>query len=228
MKSLKLILAICAFLIYTSPIMAAESGPATGTVAETMDSGGYVYMKLESGQWIAASSFEVSKGDRIQYGDAMEMNDFHSKSLDKTFESILFASSASLVGEDSVDKAATKLDGKNNIKKPVAAQAPLAGEVKALPGGKTVAEIYAESDQLKDQVVSLRAKVTKINRNIMGRNWITLQDGTGTKLVATSQEVVAVGDLVIAKGTINTNIDLGRGYFYEVMMEEAAFSPGQE
>lgn len=228
MKSLKSMLAICAFLIYASPIMATGSGPVTGTVAETMDSGGYVYMKLESGQWIAANSFEVSKGDRIQYGDAMEMNDFHSKSLDKTFESILFASSASLVSEDSVEKAPKKLRGNGKGEKPVVLQAPLPGEVKALPGGKTVAEIYAESDQLKDQVVSLRAKVTKINRNIMGRNWITLQDGTGTKLVTTSQEVVAVGDLVIAKGTITTDIDLGRGYFYEVMMEEAVFSPGQE
>ena len=228
MKSLKSILAICAFLIYTSPIMAAESGPVTGTVAETMDSGGYVYMRLESGQWIAASTFEVSKGDRIQYSDAMEMNDFHSKSLDKTFESILFASSASLVAKDSADKAAPKLDSNRSTGKPVAPQAPLAGEVKALPGGKTVAEIHTESGQLKDQVVSLRAKVMKINRHIMGRNWITLQDGTGTKLVANSQEVVALGDLVVAKGTINTDVDLGHGYFYEVMMEEAVFSPGQE
>ena len=228
MNSLKSMLAICAFLIYTSPIMAAESGPVNGTVAETMDSGGYVYMKLESGQWVAASSFEVSKGDMIQYSGAMEMNDFHSKSLDKTFESILFVSSASLVGKDNVEKAPTKLRGNRKVEKPVALQAPLPGEVKALPGGKTVAEIHTESGQLKDQVVSLRAKVMKINRHIMGRNWITLQDGTGTKLVATSQEVVALGDLVVAKGTINTDVDLGHGYFYKVMMEEAVFSPGQE
>ena len=50
----------------------------------------------------------------------------------------------------------------------------------------------------------------------MGRNWITLQDGTGTKpgnkIVATSQETATIGDLVIAKGKINTDVDLGRGY----------------
>jgi len=220
MKFLRTTVLTCAFLLYAPFSMAAD----TGTVAETMDSGAYVYMRLESGQWIAASSFAVAKGDEIQYGDAMEMNDFHSKSLDRTFESILFASSASVVADNAVAKPA----GHPKTEGPVASQDPAVGEVKALAGGKTIAEIYAESDQLKDTVVSLRAKVTKINRHIMGRNWITLKDGSGTKLVATSQEVVAVGEQVIAKGTIKTDVDLGRGYFYEVMLEEAAFSSGQE
>jgi hypothetical protein len=228
MKFLKSTVITCALLAFASPGMAAE----TGTVAETLDAGGYIYMKLESGQWIAAQPFAVAKGDKIQYSDAMEMNDFHSKGLDRTFESILFASSASLVGENAADKPVAKLDGNANIKKPAATKAPAAGEIKPLPDGKTVADIYAESDQLKDQVISLRAKVTKVNRNIMGRNWITLQDGTGTKpghkIVATSQETATIGDLVIAKGTINTDIDLGRGYFYEVMLEDATFSSEKE
>ena len=130
------------------------------------------------------------------------------------------------------EKPATKLNGNQAIKKPVASQAPAPGEIKALADGKTIADIYAESDQLKDKVVSLRAKVTKMNNNVMGKNWITLKDGTGTKpgikIVATSQEAVKVGDVVIAKGKISTDVDLGRGYFYEVMMEEATFSPGKE
>ena len=233
MKLLRTMFMTCVFLIYTPVILAAETGTATGVVAETMDSGGYVYIRLEDGVWIAANTFAVSKGDNIQYSGAMEMNDFHSKSLDKTFESILFVSEAGLVSDDSAVKTPVKLPGNGNrVAKPVAPQAPAPGEIKPLAEGKTIADIFVESDQLKEQMVSLNAKVIKINMSIMGRNWITLQDGTGTepenKLVATSQEVVSPGDIMIVKGTVKTDVDLGRGYHYKVMLEEATFSPGLE
>ena len=229
MKLLRSMIMVCAFMIYAPVMMAAE----TGTVAESMESGGYVYIRLEDGVWIAANTFAVSKGDNIQYSGAMEMNDFHSKSLDKTFESILFVSEAGLVSDDSAVKTPVKLPGNGNrVAKPVAPQAPAPGEIKPLAEGKTIADIFVESDQLKEQMVSLNAKVIKINMSIMGRNWITLQDGTGTepenKLVATSQEVVSPGDIMIVKGTVKTDVDLGRGYHYKVMLEEATFSPGLE
>lgn len=236
MKSLISILAICAFLIYTPPIMASETGPVTGTVAETLESGGYVYIRLEDGVWIAANTFAVTKGDEIQYSGAMEMNDFHSKSLDKSFESILFVSEASLKGGEDAAKKSVALPGNANkdakSKKSAAVQAPVAGEIKPLTDGKTIADIFVESEQLKEQMVSFNAKVIKINKAIMGRNWITLQDGTGTepenKLVATSRAEVSPGDIVIVKGTVKTDVDLGHGYFYKVMLEEATFSPGLE
>ena len=236
MKSLISIIVICAFLAFPPVVSAAEPGPATGKVAETMNSGGYVYIRLEDGVWIAANTFAVTKGDEIQYSGAMEMNDFHSKSLDKSFESILFVSEASLVGGDAAAKTPVALPGNGNkdakSKKAAAVQAPLPGEIKPLTDGKTIADIFVESDQLKGQMVSLNAKVIKVNKAIMGRNWITLQDGTGTepenKLVATSQSVVSPGDIVIVKGTVKTDVDLGRGYYYKVLLEEATFSPGLE
>ena len=118
------------------------------------------------------------------------------------------------------------------IGKPEAVVAPVAGEVTPLKGGKTVADIYTDSSDLKDQVVSLRAKVIKVNQNIMGRHWITLQDGTGTepdnKLLATSQDVVKPGDLVVVKGTVATEVDLGYGYNYTVLLEESTFTSATE
>lgn len=228
MKLLRSMIMVCVFMFYAPVMMAAE----TGTVAETIDSGGYVYIKLENGTWIAANTFAVSKGDKIQYSGAMEMNDFSSKSLDRTFESILFVSEASLVGGGTVAKPAMSMEGHGSPQKPVAVQAPLVGEIKPLADGKTVADVFADSGELKDQVVSLNARVIKVSKAIMGKNWITLQDGTGTapddRLLATSQEVVALGDLVIVKGTVKTDIDLGYGYTYKVLLEEATFSEGQK
>ena len=48
------------------------------------------------------------------------------------------------------------------------------------------------------------------------------------RLLATSQEMVETGALVVVKGTVATDIDLGFGYKYEVLLEEATFLPGIE
>ncbi|MCJ7815367.1 MAG: hypothetical protein MUP31_04865 [Xanthomonadales bacterium] len=205
-------------------------------MAETIEAGGYVYLRLEDGTWIAANTFAVSRGDEVQYNGGMEMTSFHSKSLDRTFDSILFVSEASLVNNNGDDKPAVAVEGHGSkdmqLKKPASATAPAPGEITALQDGKTVAAIFAESAGLKGQMVSLNARVIKVNEQIMGKNWITLQDGTGAdpdnKLLATSQEMVAPGALVVAKGTVVTDVDLGYGYNYKVLLEEVTFSPGVE
>ena len=70
--------------------------------------------------------------------------------------------------------------------------------------------------------------VIKVNANIMGKNWITLQDGTGAapndKLIATSSEMVTVGEIVTAKGVIRNDVDLGYGYHYAALLEDATFA----
>ena len=241
MKFLKSILIISLLVLNMQATMAEETdsepGPAVGTVAETVDSGGYTYMRLaEQDIWIATATMPVAVGDQVQYSGGMEMRDFNSRTLDRTFESILFIQNVSLVGKDfnAMHAAAMTQEEsqKTQIPKPVTVAAPLAGEITRLTEGKTVAEIIAESAQLKDQTISLNARVIKVSKNIVGKNWITLQDGTGTapanKLLATSQELVSPGDTVIARGIVRTNIDIGAGYEYEVLMEEVTFSPGFE
>jgi hypothetical protein len=216
--------------------MAAGSGPATGIVAETIEAGGYVYLRLEDGTWIAANIFAVSAGDTVQYSGGMEMNGFHSTSLDRTFDSILFVSEAGLAGDKGNDMTAAAMNAHGSmgmqVPKPASIIAPAPGEVKALEDGKTIANIFTESSGLNGQVVSLRARVMKVNENIMDKNWITLQDGTGSdpdnRLLATSLETVTPGALVVARGTVVTDVDLGYGYKYKVLLEEVTFEPGVE
>ena len=75
----------------------------------------------------------------------------------------------------------------------------------------------------------LRARVTKVSANIMDRNWITLQDGTGQapadKLIATSDTLARVGDVIVVTGIVSTDVDLGSGYRYSVLLEKALFEP---
>jgi hypothetical protein len=74
----------------------------------------------------------------------------------------------------------------------------------------------------------LRAQVVKFSAHILGKNWITWQDGKVTapddKLVVTSSEIVAVGDEPIVKGLAKTNADIGEGNNYKVLLEEASFN----
>ncbi len=241
MKLLKLFLLISVLLSTVSVITAAEigsePGPTTGTVAETMDSGGYSYIRLEeSGIWVATAVMPVSVGDKVQYSGGMEMRGFVSKSLDRTFESIYFVENVSLVSKDldALHAAAAQGHASNNMQMPkqVKVEAPAPGDITPLTDGKTVADIFAESARLNEQKVSLNAKVIKVSENIMGKNWITLQDGTGTepnnKLLATSTELASPGDMVIARGIVRTDIDIGSGYKYKVLLEEVTFSPGFE
>ena len=237
MKVFKSLILLCAPFIFAAQLMAFGTGgqtaPVTGTVAETMQSGGYRYVRLEEkGTWIAANNFDVSVGDKIQFSGGSEMKNFHSNSLDRTFESIFFVQSASRV--DSTATVSMKGHGGQGMgmEKPEAAEAPKAGDIKVLEGGETVASIFSKSEQLNEQMVSLNARVIKVNKNIMGKNWVTLQDGTGTepdhKLLATSQQMVAPGDLVVAKGKVTRDVDLGYGYTYKVLLEEASFTSGVE
>ena len=71
----------------------------------------------------------------------------------------------------------------------------------------------------------VRAKVVKFSPNIMGKNWIHLQDGTGTKgtddLTVTTATSVKVGDTILVSGVVVINRDFGYGYKYDVIIEDA-------
>ncbi|MEA1921127.1 MAG: DNA-binding protein [Pseudomonadota bacterium] len=93
----------------------------------------------------------------------------------------------------------------------------------------TVSEIYQQGAALNQKKVAVRGKVVKVSANIMGKNWIHLQDGTGKPetgthdLVFTSQQKPTVGEIVVAAGILAADKDFGAGYRYEVIVEESEF-----
>jgi hypothetical protein len=78
--------------------MKAQDVPAgagkKATVNQTMNSGGYTYVEAadEKGVkvWLALPEIKVAKGDKIEYPEAPPMVNFQSKTLNRTFEKILF------------------------------------------------------------------------------------------------------------------------------------------
>ena len=95
----------------------------------------------------------------------------------------------------------------------------------------TVSEAYEKAGNLDKKTVVVRGKVVKVSMGIMGKNWIHLRDGSGdpakgtNDLVATTQDVPKVGDVVTAKGTLYKDKDFGSGYKYRVIVEKATVKP---
>ncbi|MCF6200913.1 MAG: hypothetical protein L3J42_02105, partial [Hydrogenimonas sp.] len=70
-----------------------QPGVKTGVVVETMDAGVYTYAKVkdENGEyWIAGPKTEVKVGEKISFAPQMWMENFPSKTLNRTFDKILF------------------------------------------------------------------------------------------------------------------------------------------
>jgi hypothetical protein len=102
----------------------------------------------------------------------------------------------------------------------------LSGIVKA-EGGKTVAEVFAESGALAGQQVAVRGKVVKTNAGIMNKAWVHVRDGSGEEgkndltVTTTSQPLPNVGDTVVVTGKVVLDKDFGMGYQYPVLLEDA-------
>lgn len=201
-----------------------DGASQSGTVMETLESGGYTYMKLAQGDkqiWAASPKTTVTVGETVQFVEQMRMPNFTSNTLNRTFDELVFISNVN--GATAAPADAPKLAA-------AAATASMAPTpVAKVEGGYTVAEVFAQKDQLKGQVVKVRGKVIKVSQAIMGTNWIHIQDGTGTqgtdKIIFRSPDQLAqVGSIVTAEGTVTTDQDFGFGYQYAVLVENASFT----
>ena len=95
------------------------------------------------------------------------------------------------------------------------------------PDARTVAEIVTNRTELKDRPVTVRGKVVKFTGGVMGKNWIHLRDGSGSSaentddVVVTTLDEAKIGDIVVARGIVRTDVNLGSGYSYPVLVDEA-------
>ncbi len=205
------------------------SGTMTGKVVETMNSGGYSYIRLEykgKKTWFAAPQMAVTKGQVMTFELGMEMKNFTSKTLNRTFDSIYFSDGPIAANSEGANKVASSSHGAKNTA-PAATNEKISVKKAAGKNAYTIAEVYAKKASLNEKPAVIRGKVVKVSSGIMGKNWVHLQDGTGdasngaNELIATTLDSPAVGDVVTVKGTIFTNKDFGAGYKYDVIMEKA-------
>ena len=220
----------------TVPGQAPSVNGGTGKVLETMNSGGYTYVKADIGGtevWAAAPQFSVKPGDVVVIPEGAPMPNYYSKTLDRTFDRIYFVPSIAIQGGagripttalDAHGGGATPLEhGGSAAARPAAVQ--ISG-IKRADGGKTVEELFQDKAGLAGKDVVVRGKVVKFSSAIMGKNWLHVQDGSGAPgtndLAVTTDVTVSVGDTVLVKGKMTTDKDFGVGYKYDVILEDAA------
>ncbi len=194
-------------------------------VESSMNASNYTYLQVtENGKeyWMAVPQMKIEKGETLYYTKSMEMKNFKSPTLNRTFDSILFVEDVSqtppATGAQSPQSLASAHQG-------VTAESKENVKIEPLKGGKTVAEIYADKDKLDGKIVKIKGKVTKYNPSIMDRNWIHIQDGTQSSgnydLLVTSNDAAQVGQVITVEGKVAINKDFGAGYSYKVMLENA-------
>lgn len=222
-------LAFC-LALFIATASAAEAPPAAGSlsgeVLEVKDVTNYTYLRLKvaGGEvWAAVGTAAVKVGEQVTLVNVMTLNNFNSKSLNRTFDTIVFGSLAG-AGAQQADLAT-----------PHGAQAADDGKIQmsraAGANAYTVEEIVTRAASLKDKSVLLRAKVVKFNPAIMGRNWLHLRDGTGSEaagsndILVTTASGAEAGAVVTVSGKVRTGKDFGAGYAYKVMIEDAKLLP---
>jgi len=203
----------------------------SGKVVETMDSGGYTYIGIEKDgkkTWVAVPKTKIEVGQNISLQPGIVMNNFISKTLNRTFETIVFSSGTAGEAETG---SADKSPGLTQAKVPDAKKIKV--EKAAGPNAYTVAELHEKSSDLNQKSVVVRGQVVKFSPQIMGKNWIHIQDGSGNPskgtndILVTSQEVLSVDDIVTVKGVLSKDKDFGGRYKYAVIIEQASVMKSQ-
>lgn len=208
------------------PAAAAEK--LKGEVLEVQDVPNYTYLRLKtaSGEtWVAVSSAKLAIGAAVTIENAELIDNFESKALGKTFEQIYFGSLPQVPLSATEAAALVASAHAQAAKAKAAANSPI---IKASGAdGHTVAEIITHSAELKGHTVSVRAQVVKYSAGVMGKNWLHLRDGSGSKadasddLVVTTQETAVLGAVLLVTGLVHKDKDFGAGYAYKVLLEEA-------
>ncbi|TFH46119.1 MAG: hypothetical protein E4G94_03115 [ANME-2 cluster archaeon] len=184
----------------------------TGIVTQTIDIPGYTLMEIsdDTGNiWVVGTSTAIKNGSQITVSGNLN-TDFYSNSLDKTFDVLLLANSIS--GDSTTSVTSNPPHG--GIE-------PATNEVdvSAIDGGTRIGEILNNIADFVDQEVKVSAVVTK-NVVLIDYTIITIEDGTGElKAKSPGSFEYSVGEEVIVTGIILTDVDMGSGYNYNILLQ---------
>ena len=222
----------------------------SGKVVEKQDVSTYSYVRLDDGAgnevWAAVPQTQLEIGEEIALKGGSVMTNFNSKTLNRTFESIIFASGIIRGSENMTVQTAGGASGSSSggvqpkaaphgmtsqssggSSRAVVSFSGVKVEKSTAQNGYTVGELFAKAVDLKDRKVTVKGRVVKISPNIMGKNWLHIQDGTGDPttnthdLVVTSSAIAETGAIISLEGVLAAGKDFGFGYKYDVLIEDA-------
>ena len=225
---LKALLITCLFGILPAHVFSQTDGEKIyGKVVEIMDVDSYTYVQVNTGKathWAAGPKIALKKGSMIAFKPAMTYQKFHSKGLNRDFDEIHFVDRFISDNPKQQDAAADphqSMANPHQAKAKDVVKAPIK-DMKKAKNGKTIAEIIKDKSTLAGKSVKVRGQVVKYTPKVMGKNWLHIQDSSTKDLLTISTDMTSkIGDVVVATGALALNKDLGYGYLYEVLLEEA-------
>lgn len=219
-------------------------GIHTVIVKEHIPTSQYSYLRLsEMGNpkiketdtlWVAVLANDYKVGDTMYYKGGFPMRDFKSRELNRSFKEVLFLDSLSKTSDfvkreiAAVPQHRGMMSMTDTLKpgKPVIEKLDV--KIEKAAGGITIAELFAKKASYEGKKVKIKGQVGKFSPEIMGKNWIHIQDGTESNgkfdLTLTTDGKAEVGDIITVEGKVALDKDLGYDYFYEVLIEDAKIS----
>ena len=98
-------------------------------------------------------------------------------------------------------------------------------DIEKAPDGYRIEKLFAQRADLAGKAVKVRGRVIKFSPEIMGTNWLHVQDGTGAPgsndLTVTTSVALSVGDTVLIEGPLSVDQVLGHGMKYPVLIQGA-------
>lgn len=108
---------------------------------------------------------------------------------------------------------------------PVDPTAPVPASVAS--NGRTVAGLHRDAAALVGRLARVRGTVVKLTEGIRGKTFAHLRDGSGSlegrdnDLTVTTTQGLQLGQTLELEGTVQVNQDLGLGYRYPVLLQNA-------
>lgn len=202
---------------------AAEKDLHTVVALEALPTAKYVYVRVKEGDqeyWIATILQDVAIGHSYFYRGGLLKTDFESKEYKRTFDKLFLVSQLVPAEHGSGMSGSTP-----SPQPPVMSDAPL--PALDVQGITRIRDVVADPARFDGKTVQVSGTCTKVNPNIMGRNWIHVKEAgeAAKELVITTNEPVAEGQQVTVIGKVAVDKDFGAGYTYEVLLEEGRLAP---
>ena len=209
---------------------ATKDNTLTGAVLERIDAPAFSYLRLQTSAgevWAGVPLATVEKGTQVTVYDATPMKDFESKGIKRKF-ALVYLGTLTPAGTARQTGAQALQSNPHGQARQVVAEVKAGSIPKATSSdARTVAELWDQRTALNEKAVTIRGKVMKFNGNVLGRNWVHLQDGTGDSakgthdITVTTKDELAPGEVTTIKGIVRLDKNFGAGYVYALIVEDA-------
>jgi hypothetical protein len=228
------------------PVADAPSDGAgvEGEVLEAIQVPTYSYLRVgergTEGTWVAVPTTTIGVGAHARVANGTKMTGFTSAKLGRTFPVIYFGTLSEAGEAPSRADPHSPLVANPHGVSPHGSQADMSSAHTPLgpvevprvaratgPNGKTVAEVVTQRAQLAGKTVRVHATVVKSTPGVLGHTYLHLRDGTGETgagthdVAVTTDAAPAVGATVVVEGVVAIDRDIGAGYKFPTIVENA-------